>query len=118
MSIASVQSFLATLSEDQSLQEELATAMNSDNDREAVTALAIARGFDFTSDELAQEIQNRQAEAQARQEAGELSDEELEAVAGGEFVVLGITIAAVSAAAGVAGLTYVIGGDIGKKIKW
>jgi predicted ribosomally synthesized peptide with nif11-like leader len=110
MSIASVQEFLAKVSDDQSLQEELATAMDAENDRESVTALAQSKGFDFTSDELAEEIQNRQAAAQARQENGELTEDELEAVAGGEFVVATLAVAGVALTA--AGVGYAIGGGI------
>lgn len=116
MSIASVQEFLAKVSDDQSLQEELATAMDAENDRESVTALAQSKGFDFTSDELAEEIQNRQAAAQARQENGELTEDELEAVAGGEFVVATLAVAGVALTA--AGVGYAIGGGLGNKIKW
>jgi predicted ribosomally synthesized peptide with nif11-like leader len=115
MSIASVQEFLGKVSDDQSLQEELAIAMGSENDREAVTALAQSKGYDFTSDELAQEIENRQAEAQERQAAGELSDEELEAVAGGEFVVSTGIAASIILAGGLASVGVGIGVS---KIKW
>jgi predicted ribosomally synthesized peptide with nif11-like leader len=88
MSMSAVQDFFAKIAEDQSLQEELAKAMEAENDRQAVTDLAHSKGFDFTPEELAQEIQNRQAEAQRQIEAGELSEDELESVAGGEFMVV------------------------------
>jgi predicted ribosomally synthesized peptide with nif11-like leader len=89
MTIASVQAFLEQVTQDKSLQEKLATAMEAPNDRQAVTELARSQGFEFTPDELWQEIQNRQAEAQRKQQDGELSEEELEAVAGGKdgFIV-------------------------------
>ena len=58
--------------------------MESENDREAVTALAKSKGYDFSSEELWAEIQKRQAELNQQQASGELSDQELEAVAGGE----------------------------------
>lgn len=80
MSIASVQEFLTAVSSDLSLQEELAMAMNAENDSEAVTALAQSKGYDFTADELSQEIASRQA---AMPDDSELTDDELEAVAGG-----------------------------------
>jgi predicted ribosomally synthesized peptide with nif11-like leader len=115
MSIAAVQDFLSKVSDDQALQEELAKAMGAENDREAVTALAQAKGFDFTSDELWQEIQARQSEAQERQAAGELTDEELEAVAGGEFLVSTAVGASIVATAGLASVGVGIGIS---KIKW
>jgi predicted ribosomally synthesized peptide with nif11-like leader len=78
-----VQEFLAKVEEDQALQTQLAQALESDNDREAVTALAKSKGYEFSSDELWAEIQKRQAEFSSKEAAGELSDAELEAVAGG-----------------------------------
>jgi predicted ribosomally synthesized peptide with nif11-like leader len=92
MSTTAVQDFLTKVSEDQALQGELAKALESDNDREAVTALANANGYEFSSDELWAEIQARQADLAKRQAAGELSDEELEAVAGGETAVVLTTV--------------------------
>jgi predicted ribosomally synthesized peptide with nif11-like leader len=113
MTMTAVQDFLLKVSEEQSWQEELAIAMNTEDDREAVTALAQSKGFDFTTDELAQEIQNRQASALARQEAGELSDEELEAVAGGEFVVGSVIITIATAGILSLGASIAV-----QKIKW
>jgi predicted ribosomally synthesized peptide with nif11-like leader len=78
-----VQEFFNQIEEDQALQTELAKALESDNDREAVTALAQSKGYEFSSDELWAEIQKRQADFTSREAAGELSDAELEAVAGG-----------------------------------
>ena len=83
MSTTAVQDFLTKVGEDKALQGELTKALEAENDREAVTALAQSNGYEFTSDELGAEIQARQAEFERRQTAGELSDEELEAVAGG-----------------------------------
>jgi len=84
MSDTKVEEFLKKVEEDQALQAELAQALESENDhREAVTALANSKGYDFSSDELWAEIQKRQTEISQKQIAGELSDEELEAVAGG-----------------------------------
>ncbi|MEH2382896.1 MAG: Nif11-like leader peptide family natural product precursor [Nostoc sp.] len=79
-----VQEFLSKIEEDPALQTQLAKALESDNDREAVTALAKSKGYEFSSDELWSEIQKRQAEFSTREAAGELSDTELEAVAGGK----------------------------------
>jgi predicted ribosomally synthesized peptide with nif11-like leader len=106
MSIEAVHSFFEELKTNQELQIELAKALESDNDREEVTKLANANSYNFTPDELWAEVQKRQAEALKRQESGELSDEELEAVAGGEFIVgatiitIAITASATTAAGG------------------
>jgi len=78
-----VEDFLNQVGEDATLQAELGQALESENDREAVAALANSKGYEFSSDELWAEIQKRQAELAQRQAAGELSDAELEAVAGG-----------------------------------
>jgi predicted ribosomally synthesized peptide with nif11-like leader len=83
MSLSAVQEFLTKISEDQALQEQIAKAMESDNDRQAVTDLARSKGFEFTTAELGQEIQNREDTFRQQAEAGELSEDELEAVAGG-----------------------------------
>jgi predicted ribosomally synthesized peptide with nif11-like leader len=94
MSIANVQSFLEQVTQNQSLQEELATAMEAENDRQAVTALGQSKGYDFTADELWQEIQKRQTEIQSNKDAGELSESDLETIAGGgvvEDAVLNVT---------------------------
>ncbi len=108
MSMSAVQEFLTKVSEDQALQEQIAKAMESDNDRQSVTDLARSKGFDFTADELGQEISNREAEARQKAEAGELSDDELEAVAGGgASIVVKLSIATVNLTA-----------QATKKIKW
>lgn len=109
MATASVQEFLDQVGKDQALQGELMKALESDNDREAVTALATSKGYEFSSEELWEEVQKRQSELQAN---GELSEEELEAVAGGitpTFAVL-ITVGASVASVG-AGLAI-------PQIKW
>ena len=69
--------------EDEALQAELSKALEAENDREAVTALAKSKGYDFSSEELWAEIQKRQAELNQHEASGKLSDEELEAVASG-----------------------------------
>ncbi|WNZ43910.1 Nif11-like leader peptide family natural product precursor [Leptolyngbya boryana CZ1] len=85
MSVEAVNQFLQKVAEDQSLQTELASVLGTPNDRDLTTELAKQNGYDFTSEELWAEVQKRQAELTQKQEAGELemSDEELEAVAGG-----------------------------------
>ncbi|WGV27154.1 Nif11-like leader peptide family natural product precursor [Halotia branconii] len=112
-----VQEFLNQIAEDPSLQGELAQALESENDREAVTAMAQSKGYDFSSDELWAEIQKRQAEFSAREAAGELSDAELEAVAGGVTPTIA-SIAVASAAATIFGVSYTVGTGVGSKIKW
>lgn len=88
MSANSIQEFLTKVSEDQALQEELAKAMESENDREAVTELAKSKGYEFTAEELGSAIDQIQAEAQQQMDASELSEEELESVAGGATPVI------------------------------
>ncbi len=94
MSMTSVQEFLTKVSEDPTLQEQIAKAMESDNDRQAVTDLARSQGFEFTATELSQEIENREAAIKQQAEAGELSEDELESVAGGATPTLITTVAA------------------------
>ena len=113
MSHTKVEDFLNKVGEDEALQGELSKALESENDREAVTALAKSKGYDFSSEELWAEIQKRQAELNQKETAGELSDEELEAVAGG--ISPTVIITGITAAAGVGGLTAGIGVS---KIKW
>jgi len=88
MSITKVEEFLKNVGEDEALQAELSKALESENDREAVTALAKSKGYDFSSEELWAEIQKRQTEFNQQEDAGEISDEELEAVAGGAVTPL------------------------------
>ncbi|MCY6490359.1 Nif11-like leader peptide family natural product precursor [Leptolyngbya sp. GGD] len=106
MSRQSVTDFLQKVSEDQALQADLAKALQVENDREAVTTLGNQKGYDFTSDELWEEVQKRQAEIQAQADSGELSDEELEAISGGLSPLIFITLAAqVSVSVSVAATT-------------
>lgn len=104
--------FLDAVPENEELQRKLVTIMeSSDNDREEAAQLANEYGYDITPDELWAEIQKRQQEVKARQDAGELTDEELEAVAGGEMIVA--TIAATVT------LTVSVGGSIAiSQAKW
>ena len=122
MSAVAVQEFLAGIKDDQALQAEVAEALQAENDRQAVTDLAKSKGFDFSPDELAQEIEAIQAKAQEKAEGGELSDEELEAVAGGE-VGLTLVSGGILTAAMSAGVTFTIGAKNkadggGPIIKW
>ena len=116
MSTTAVQEFLAKVAEDESLQSDLTKAIEADNDREAVTQLGNSKGYDFTADELWAEIQQRQSEVQKRQEAGELSDEELEAVAGGEVIIAATIATAIGSVAG--GTSFYVTYTIGKNSKW
>ena len=112
MTVTAVQEFLTKVGEDEALQGELATALDAENDRQAVTELADSKGYDFTPEELWAEVQKRQAEAP--EGAGELSDEDLEAVAGGATPALAVGVIGVSIGGGA--LAYDIGKDI--NVKW
>lgn len=92
MSVQAAVDFLERVKSDESLAQELVKAMEAENDRVAVAELATTKGYDITPDELWAEVQKRQEERKQRQDAGELSDEELEAVAGGELVLVGILV--------------------------
>lgn len=95
MTVEAVNQFLQKVSEDDKLQQELANILESKaNDREAAAELGAKYDFQFTADELWQEVQNRQGEFQQRVDAGELNEEELEAVAGGAFTAIAGSIAA------------------------
>jgi predicted ribosomally synthesized peptide with nif11-like leader len=106
MSTQAVVDFLEQVNSDESLALELAKAMEAENDRAAVTELAKNKGYEITSEELWAEVQKRQEVAKERLDAGELSDEELEAVAGGEVIIasiiIGFTAAAATGAAAIA----------------
>ena len=104
-----VEDFLNQVGEDATLQAELGQALESENDREAVAALANSKGYEFSSDELWAEIQKRQAELAQSQATGELSDAELEAVAGG--IATPVVIASI-------GATAQLTGGLINKIKW
>ena len=108
MSLTKVEEFLNNVGEDQALQTELSQALESENDREAVTALAKSKGYEFSSEGLWAEIQKRQAEFSQKEAAGELSEEELEAVAGG----------ATPAVTAVTGLAVPVLTGLINKIKW
>ena len=107
MTNQAVSLFLEKVAADEQLKSQLAEVLESAEDaegadREAAAGLAKEHGFDFTSEELWAEIQKRQAEFQQRQEAGELTDEELEAVAGGATPAVVSAIGLFGAAAGAA----------------
>jgi len=107
--------FLEAVPENEELQQKLVKVLEtSENDREEAAKLANEYGYDITPEELWAEIQKRQQDLEARKEAGELTDEELEAVAGGEFVATAVVATVVAAA----GLGWTVGGAIAPKIKW
>lgn len=88
MSNQQVHEFLQKVTSDEQLQQELGQVLQSaKDDREAAVALAQKHGYEFSSEELWQEIQNRQSEfgkfVANTSSDEELSDEELETVAGG-----------------------------------
>jgi predicted ribosomally synthesized peptide with nif11-like leader len=78
MSKESVGKFLASLHEDASLEKGLVAAQAA-----AIVEYAAKHGFDFTVDELAQITEALLKTGDAEPANGELSDEELEDVAGG-----------------------------------
>jgi predicted ribosomally synthesized peptide with nif11-like leader len=103
-----VEDFLNQVGEDATLQAELGQALESENDREAVTALANSKGYEFSSEELWAEIQKRQAELAQSQVTGELSDAELEAVAGGATPLLTVKLT----------IKVTVAVTVSKPIKW
>ncbi len=106
MSTQAVTDFLQKVAEDSTLQSELANMIGAENDREAVTQLAQRNGYEFSSEELWAEVQKRQAEFEAKRASGELelSDEELEAVAGGEIVSIAMSAIFLAATVGLSAL--------------
>ena len=90
MSIEAVNQFLEKVAQDSKIQEELAQAMQAEDDRQAVVELGSKHGFEFTGEELMTEVEKRQ---QAAIDSGELSEEELEAFAGGACATFAETIA-------------------------
>ena len=102
MSTQAVNQFLQKVTEDSQLQQELAKALEGENNSQSVIDLAVKHGYQFTADEFWAEIQNRQSEFQQKQDAEELNEEELEAVAGGFCTPL---ISVASLTVGIARLT-------------
>ncbi|MEN9221420.1 MAG: Nif11-like leader peptide family natural product precursor [Thermostichus sp. BF3_bins_97] len=90
MSLQAVRDFLNRVVEDEQLLKDLTLALEAEDDRTAVAKLANQRGFCFTPEELWTEVQNLQAEyvRQANAAVADLSDEELEEVAGGATAMM------------------------------
>jgi predicted ribosomally synthesized peptide with nif11-like leader len=117
MTIAAVQEFLSKVAEDQALQSELAQVLEAENDRQAVTDLASSKGYEFTPEELWAEIQRRQAEFERRKQAGELSDEDLEEVAGGATPAIASAVTLVTAITSALAMPTILE-ETGNPIKW
>ncbi len=80
MTITAAKTFLEKLGKDQVLQSELTQALQAEQNPQAVMQLASEKGYDFSLEELQAEINKYQAQ---QTESEELSDEDLETVAGG-----------------------------------
>ncbi len=83
MSIEAVNQFLEQVSSNQQLQAEVTQAMEEENDRLAVTQLAAKHGFKFTPEELGSQVEK----SLESPKEDELSEAELESVAGGRGTV-------------------------------
>lgn len=78
MSIEAVNQFLTKVSQDKKLQVEFAQAMEAE-DRTAAVKLAAQHGYEFTTEELAIQIEK----VATGTLLAELTEEQLEAIAGG-----------------------------------
>lgn len=83
MSIEAVNQFLIKVIQKQQLRVEIARVIKTRNPRQAVTELGAKHGYEFTPEELVIQLQNYQNQSLARAASNELSEEELETVAGG-----------------------------------
>lgn len=84
MSVEVVSQFLKQAFEDETILEEIAKAIEAGGDREGVVQVAAKHGYQFTPEELGSSIEEMSAaEAKIRQQATELDDSDLDAVAGG-----------------------------------
>ena len=99
MSLEAVNQFLERVNQDPALQQELAQAVESaapGEDRVAAAEIGAKYGYSFTPDEIGETM-----EATQKQQSGEeLSEEELEAVAGG-FCTPALVVGAITLAGGV-----------------
>ena len=87
MSVETVNQFLQQADEDTQLQQELTKALNAENEQQAkqnVFELANKSGYQGSADELWTEIGRVTKEYQAKLDSGEISEAELQAVAGGK----------------------------------
>lgn len=84
MTVEAVSQFLKKAFEDDTILEEVAKAIEAGGDREEIVQLAAKHGYQFTPDELGSSIEEMTAAgAKIRQQAVELGETELDAVAGG-----------------------------------
>ena len=81
MTISTVKTQLNNVENDEALQSELRLALQAEQSPQAVVELAQSKGYEFSPLELKAEWKERQA--QQTQDSDELSDEDLETVAGG-----------------------------------
>ena len=79
MSIEAVNQFLIDVSQDQQLQTQFTHAMGEKDDYAAGVKLAVQHGYEFTTEELATQIKK----VATGTLLAELSEEQLEAIAGG-----------------------------------
>ncbi|MCA1993914.1 MAG: Nif11-like leader peptide family natural product precursor [Coleofasciculus sp. S288] len=101
MSVEAVAQFLERVNQDTALQQELAQAVESSapgEDRVAAAEIGAKYGYSFTPDEIGETMEA----AQKQQSGEELSEEELEAVAGG-FCTPAIVVAGIGAAGAITG---------------
>ncbi|MCF2969878.1 Nif11-like leader peptide family natural product precursor [Synechococcus sp. Nb3U1] len=66
ISLEVVGGFLKKVAQDEDLMNKLARTMEAEDDRAAVTQLAIRKGYEVIPDELRAEVQRRQAESQIK----------------------------------------------------
>ena len=90
MSIASLNQFQNEVMQDSALQEQFKTAAatSAESLGELAVKLGAERGYSFTTSEVEQAL----AAQNAASEAGELSDEDLEAVAGGFLPIVPLLV--------------------------
>lgn len=92
MSTEQAQSFIEELEDNKSLQNEVKSLIQSGNDSELepekimqqIIDLASNHGYDFTAEDYKSAVSNRQ------EQEGELSDADLEQVAGGGWFEAGV----------------------------
>lgn len=91
MTISAVQDFLDKVRENEALQAELSQALEGENEDRAIIELGKSKGYEFSSEELWAEVRERQAALQ-NQESEDLSDDDLEQIAGGCIPVWDIIV--------------------------
>ena len=99
MTIEAVNQFLTKVNEDKNLQAEVSQAVESENKTQAVASLAAKHGYEFTPEELGSQVE----QVMEAQKESELSEAELEAVAGGACTPTVPIVAATITAGGAVG---------------